>query len=175
LSHADKDALIGALSAPLHGLAERVKAPQAENAALRQRLNLPAKTPQNSSTPPSHGHKANSEPGGRRKGQAHPGAACALHPLQAVIEKVRQHLFVFVANRELPASNNGSEQALRPCVTFRKVTNRFRCRWGADLYADIGSVIETARRRAVGALEAIRLTLQNLPLPLGQPVPFLTG
>jgi hypothetical protein len=80
LSHADKDALIGALSAPLHGLAERVKAPQAENAALRQRLNLPAKTAQNSSTPPSHGHKANSEPGHGRKGQAHPGTARALHP-----------------------------------------------------------------------------------------------
>ena len=35
-------------------------------------------------------------------------------------------LFVFVTNRELPATNNGSEQALRPCVTFRKVANSFR-------------------------------------------------
>jgi len=35
LSHADKDALIRALFAQLHGLAERVKALEAENAALR--------------------------------------------------------------------------------------------------------------------------------------------
>jgi transposase len=39
---------------------------------------------------------------------------------------IHQHLFVFVTNRELPATNNGSEQALRPCVTFRKVANSFR-------------------------------------------------
>ena len=80
LSHADKDALIRALFAQLHGLAERVKALEAENAALRERLNLPAKTPQNSSTPLSQGHKANSEPSHGRKGKAHPGAARALHP-----------------------------------------------------------------------------------------------
>ena len=38
-------------------------------------------------------------------------------------------------------------------------------RMGARLYADIRSVIETARRRAIGALEAIRLTLAGIPLP----------
>jgi hypothetical protein len=48
LSSADKDALIRALLA-------RVDALIAENAALRERLNLPAKTPDNSSTPPSQG------------------------------------------------------------------------------------------------------------------------
>jgi transposase len=37
--------------------------------------------------------------------------------------------------------------------------------WGAKLYANIRSVIETARRRAIGALEAIRLTLAGMPLP----------
>jgi len=95
--------------------------------------------------------------------------------LRRVIKRYRQHLFVFVTNRDLPATNNSSEQALRPCVTFRKVTNCFRSQWGADLYAKVRSVIETARRRAVGALEAIRLTLSNLPLPGRQPVPIPTG
>jgi hypothetical protein len=37
---------------------------------------------------------------------------------------------------------------------------------GAHLYADIRSTIETARRRAIGALEAIRLTLNGTPLPV---------
>ena len=61
--------------------------------------------------------------------------------------------------------DNGSERALRPCVTFRKVTNGFRTPWGAQLYADICSVIETARRRAVAPLETITLTLAARPPP----------
>ena len=67
-------------------------------------------------------------------------------------------------NRAIPPTNNGSEQAIRPSVTFRKVTNCFRSEWGAKLYADIRSTLETARRRAIGALQAIRLTLNDKPL-----------
>lgn len=85
--------------------------------------------------------------------------------LQRIIKKFRQNLFVFVTNRHIPPTNNGSEQALRPCATFRKVTNCFRSIWGADLYAGIRSVIETARRRGIRILHAIRLTLEGAPLP----------
>lgn len=82
-----------------------------------------------------------------------------------MIKRFRQHFFVFITHRDLPATNNGSERAIRPCVTFRKVTNCFRSIWGAKLYADIRSVIETARRRGIAALHAIRLTLAGEPLP----------
>lgn len=85
--------------------------------------------------------------------------------LQRMIKRTRRYIFVFVTNRDLPATNNGSERALRPCAVFRKITNGFRTGWGAALYADIRSVIETARRRAIGALEAIRLTLAGMKLP----------
>jgi transposase len=80
------------------------------------------------------------------------------------IKGCRRHLFVFLANRAIPPTNNGSEQALRPCVIFRKVTNCFRSEWGAKLYADIRSVIETARRRGIGALNAIISTLKGRQL-----------
>jgi transposase len=86
--------------------------------------------------------------------------------LQRVIKKIRRHMFVFVTNRDIPATNNGSERALRPCVVFRKITNGFRTEWGAKLYADIRSVVETGRRRAIGALQAIRLTLVGKPMPI---------
>jgi transposase len=86
--------------------------------------------------------------------------------LQAVFGKIRRNLFVFVTNRALAATNNESERSLRPCVTFRKITNGFRTVWGATLYADIRSVIETARRRAIDPLNAIILTLKGIPLPL---------
>jgi transposase len=84
--------------------------------------------------------------------------------LQQAIEGCRRFLFTFLANRAIPPTNNGSERALRPCVVFRKVTNCFRSEWAANLYADIRSVIETARRRAIGVLDAIRETLNGSPL-----------
>jgi len=87
---------------------------------------------------------------------------------QRAIKKVRRHLFVFVTNRAIPPTNNGSERALRPCAVFRKITNGFRTEWGAKLYADIRSVIETGRGRAFGALEAVRLTLAGQPLQPAQ-------
>ena len=86
--------------------------------------------------------------------------------LQCVIAKHRRNLFLFLTNRALAPTNNESERALRPCVTFRKVTGGFRTPWGAQLYADIRSVLETARRRAIPPLQAIALTLQGHPLPL---------
>ena len=78
----------------------------------------------------------------------------------------RGNLFLFVTNRALEPTNNGSERALRPCVTFRKIIGGFRTAWGAELYADIRSVLETARRRSLPPLQAIALTLQGRPLPL---------
>ncbi len=84
--------------------------------------------------------------------------------LKRMIRKVRAQLFVFVQNRNLEATNNGSERALRPCAVYRKITNGFRQEWGAHLYADIRSVIETARRRSIRAIDAIRLTLKGEPL-----------
>ena len=78
----------------------------------------------------------------------------------------RQNLFVFVTNRAVPPTNNGSEQALRPCVIFRKITNCFRSHWGPKLYADVRSVFETARRRGIPILQSIRLTLDEQPLPV---------
>lgn len=87
--------------------------------------------------------------------------------LKTMIRKTRRHLFVFVQNRDLSATNNSSERALRPCAVYRKITNGFRSQWGATLYADIRSVVESARRRSIRAIDAIRLTLDERPLPIG--------
>jgi transposase len=85
---------------------------------------------------------------------------------QATIEKLRRHLFVFMTNRAVPPTNNESERALRPCVTYRKITNGFRSQWGAYQYADIRSVIESARRKSIGPLKAIRQALLAQPSSL---------
>src|SRR4029077_14990541 len=73
LSSCEKDALINSLLA-------RVDALIAENTALRERLNLPPKTPDNSSTPPSQGHKASGESKGKPKPRGHAGAHRPRHP-----------------------------------------------------------------------------------------------
>ena len=80
LDGAAKDALILALI-------ERINALIAENAELKDRvakleakLDLPPKTPDNSSTPPSQGHKASGEAASKPKGKPHAGAHRPLHP-----------------------------------------------------------------------------------------------
>lgn len=87
--------------------------------------------------------------------------------LRHVITKIRRHLFVFITRRDLEATNNESERSLRPCAVYRKITNGFRSEWGAHHYADIRSTVETGRRRAVRAIDAIRMTLngQRIPMP----------
>jgi transposase len=85
--------------------------------------------------------------------------------LHRMLKKIRRHLFVFVTNPDLDATNNGSERAVRPCTIYRKITNGFRSPWAAAFYADTRSVIETGRRRSVRAIEAIRLTLAQTPIP----------
>lgn len=86
--------------------------------------------------------------------------------LRTILKKIRRHLFVFVTHRDITATNNGSERAVRPCTIYRKVTNGFRSEWAAALYADTRTVVETGRRRSVAALDAIRLTLQGTPIPI---------
>jgi transposase len=76
----------------------------------------------------------------------------------------RGHLFVFVTNRAVPYTNNVSEQNLRPSVIFRKVTNGFRCEWGAETYAAFRSVVSTAKANRSAVLDAIRAALLTQPL-----------
>lgn len=86
------------------------------------------------------------------------------HKMIKLITKTRRHLFVFITNRALSATNNGSERALRPCAVYRKITNGFRSEWAASLYANTRSAVETGRRRQVRAIDAIRLTLDGRAL-----------
>lgn len=68
LSHAQKDALIYALLDRIDALVAEVSALKARVAELEAKLNEPPKTPDNSSTPPSKGQKANRDAKEKRKG-----------------------------------------------------------------------------------------------------------
>ncbi len=73
--------------------------------------------------------------------------------------KDRDSLFTCMAERDVPSANNGSERAIRPSTTFRKVTGGFRSDWGADFHANVRSVLNTGRRQGLSAFKAIQSTI----------------
>jgi len=84
---------------------------------------------------------------------------------------LRDELFTFVTERDVPATNNGSERALRPSVIFRKVTNGFRSEWGRDFYAAVRSVIGTGQRANLSPFQAIQNALAAQPIGGIDPLP----
>jgi transposase len=89
--------------------------------------------------------------------------------LQRRYQKYRDSLFVCLLRTDVSPTNNVSERALRPSVIHRKVIGCFRSGWGAQAYAALASVIDTAELSGVHAFDAIQslLGLPSLPLPSG--------
>ena len=89
--------------------------------------------------------------------------------LQRRYQKHRDSLFACLHRSDVSPTNNVSERALRPSVIHRKVIGCFRSGWGAQAYAALASVIDTAELSGVHALDAIQslLGLPSLPLPSG--------
>jgi transposase len=81
--------------------------------------------------------------------------------------KYREALLWFLYDERVPFHNSACERALRPSVIHRKVTGGFRSLWGAQAYAALASVIDTAKLHAQNVFE----TLVQL---MGKPVlPYL--
>src|SRR3984893_12018807 len=85
-----------------------------------------------------------------------PAAAAGGHLRANIVVTARNEWLVVPTRRDVEASNNESERALRPSVIFRRVTNGFRSEWGAKVYADLCSIVATARLAGNSALAAIR-------------------
>jgi transposase len=86
--------------------------------------------------------------------------------LQKRYVKHRLHLFVFLYRDDVSPTNNVSERALRPSVIHRKVTGGFRSQWGANAYAALASVIDTAAIHRINAFDALQALLGKPSLPL---------
>ena len=82
---------------------------------------------------------------------AHPAGKALLKQVKAW----RTKFFVFLTNRDVPATNNISEREIRPSVVFRKVTISFRSDWGAQIYARYRSVTGTTRLRGKSTLAEV--------------------
>jgi transposase len=77
--------------------------------------------------------------------------------------KHRHSLLLFLYRPDVPPTNNASEQALRNSVIYRKVTGGFRSTWGAELYANLLSVLETARRQGWSIFHTLASLLTPCP------------
>ncbi len=77
--------------------------------------------------------------------------------------KHRQALLLFLQRSDVPPTNNASEQALRNSVIYRKVTAGFRSDWAADLYANLLSILETARRQGRSIFETLHMIFPSQP------------
>lgn len=80
--------------------------------------------------------------------------------LIALINRLRkydQHIFTFLTIMEVPPDNNTSEQAIRNVKVKLKVSGLFRSTEGADQYAIIRSVIDTALKNGANVLNVFSL------------------
>ena len=86
--------------------------------------------------------------------------------LQLRYRKHRQHLSVFLERTDVAPTNNVSERALRASVVHRKVSGGFRSQWGAEAYAALASIIDTAALKGTKAFEALQSLLGPPALPI---------
>jgi transposase len=85
---------------------------------------------------------------------------------QRLWRRYRQHrasVFLFLHRADVPPTNNASEQALRNSVIYRKVTGGFRTTWGAELYANLMSILETARRQGRATFDTLSMIFARQP------------
>jgi transposase len=87
--------------------------------------------------------------------------------LRRWVKAHRAELTLCLRRRDVPATNNASERAIRPFVTARKVFGCTRSKDGADAMATIRSVLTTARTRGLQAMDALATALAGGVLPPG--------
>jgi transposase len=81
--------------------------------------------------------------------------------LIARYRRLTRELLLFLDYLGIPPTNNASAQALRSSVIFRKVTNCFRSEWGAELFARVRSVFDTAKRQGISNFDSLLLSFNS--------------
>ena len=74
------------------------------------------------------------------------------------------HLFEFVRDAEIPWHNNAGERAIRSICVKRKMSGGMRSAVGAQTYARLKSVHETARRKGQEFLRVVMEALTRAPI-----------
>ena len=85
------------------------------------------------------------------------GSDTELDKLKKGIAKHRNYIFTFLTNPAVPPTNNDSEKALRPAKTKLKISGCFRTEVGAQNYASVASVLQTAVKNGQNPFEVLRV------------------
>ena len=75
--------------------------------------------------------------------------------LQNRLLKYRQHVFTFLYHHGVPPDNNGSERAIRNVKVKQKISGQFKTFEGAQNFAILRSVIDTAIKNSLNPLNSI--------------------
>src|SRR5262245_32444374 len=78
----------------------------------------------------------------------------------------RDKLLSFLRYHEIPPTNNESERALRGSVVHRKVTNGFRSKWGDKAYANLQTIIATAKQKGEAVFQEFADLMSATVLPV---------
>lgn len=83
--------------------------------------------------------------------------------MQKGLSGKKDYIFTFLDNPDVPYDNNASERAVRPAKTKQKVAGLFRTFLGAEAYAVIHSVIDTAKKQDLSPFRELQLIAQLKP------------
>lgn len=75
----------------------------------------------------------------------------------------KDYILTFLDNPDVPYENNASERAIRPAKTKQKVAGLFRTFPGAEAYAVLHSIIDTAKKQAVSPFNELQLIARQKP------------
>ena len=92
------------------------------------------------------------------------------HNLARSLWQLRDACLLFLADPAVPFTNNGAEQALRMVKLQMKISGCFRTRAGAERFAHMRGLVETARKQKRNLLELLRQS-SDAPVPQPNPVP----
>jgi transposase len=77
--------------------------------------------------------------------------------LQRSLLKHRDSIFRFLSNPDIPSDNNASERAIRLFKIKYKVSGCFRSDKGADMYTQLLSIADTAKKNGKSRFQALNL------------------
>jgi len=81
--------------------------------------------------------------------------------LQKRLKKYKNHIFVFLQDPRVPPDNNASERAFRVFKIKQKVSGFFKSDNGAQRFAQIHSIADTARKNSQSPLLALHVAAIN--------------
>jgi transposase len=77
--------------------------------------------------------------------------------LQRSLLKHRDNIFRFLSNPKIPYDNNASERAIRLVKVKQKVSGCFRSQLGADIFTQLLSIADTAKKNGMSRYKALEI------------------